>query len=328
MKFMLGVDGGNTKTLALVARDDGVILGTGRAGCGDIYGASSPAAAIAEIENAVNAALREAGIEHDELSAGAFSLAGADWPEDFNLLEDAMRARGYGQDVVVVNDAMGALRAGSPDGTGVVVACGTGAAVGARHPDGRIWHSSFWQQTQGADELSSRALRAVYRAELGIAPPTLLTERILAIFGAHSVEELLHQLTGRDLPRTEKRRQLVRPLFDAAEAGDAAARRILVSHGKALGDYAIAAARKVGLLDESFTLVLTGGVLRHPSPFLRDALVERVREAAPGVNAIQSRFEPAAGAVLLALDLLQIDPDATLMDQLEKTLPGAAFFAT
>src|SRR5215207_3134038 len=96
MKFMLGVDGGNTKTLALVARDDGVILGTGRAGCGDIYGASSPAAAIAEIENAVNAALREAGIEHDELSAGAFSLAGADWPEDFNLLEDAMRARGHG----------------------------------------------------------------------------------------------------------------------------------------------------------------------------------------------------------------------------------------
>src|SRR5215207_8247762 len=114
MDLVLGVDGGNTKTLALVARGDGVIIGTGRAGCGDIYGATSLAAAIAEIEHAVHAALTEAGIQSTELSAGAFSLAGADWPEDFRLLEDAMRARGYGQNIRIVNDAIGALRAGSP----------------------------------------------------------------------------------------------------------------------------------------------------------------------------------------------------------------------
>ena len=168
----------------------------------------------------------------------------------------------------------------------------------------------------------------MYRAELGIDPPTLLTERILAIFGARSVEEILHQLTGRDLPRSEKRPQLVRPLFDAADAGDAAARQIVISHGKALGDYAIAAARRVGLLEIPFTLVLTGGVLRHSSPLLRDSLVARVRDVCPGVRAIQSRFEPAAGAVLLGLDLAHIDTDAALLDRLETTLPGAAFFAT
>ena len=328
MNVVLGVDGGNTKTLALIAREDGAILGTGRAGCGDIYGAGSPAAAIAEIERAVDAALKEAGITTGALSAGAFSLAGADWPEDFRLLEDAMRERGYGQRIVVVNDAMGALRAGSPDGTGVVVACGTGAAVGARHPDGHIWHSSFWQEVQGADELSSRALRAVYRAELGIDPPTLLTERILKVLSATNVEEILHSLTARDIPRPENRRQLVRPLFDAADAGDDAARRIVISHGKALGDYAVAAARQVGLLNEPFILVLTGGVLRHPLPLLRDSLVERVRDAAPDVRVIQSRFEPAAGAVLMALDLMDVSTDATLLERLERTLPGPAFFAT
>ena len=328
MNLVLGVDGGNTKTLALIARDDGVILGTGRAGCGDIYGAGSPAAAIAEIERAVDAALTEAGISPAALSASAFSLAGADWPEDFRLLEDAMRERGYGQRIVVVNDAMGALRAGSPDGTGVVVACGTGAAIGARGTDGRIWHSSFWQEAQGADELSSRALRAVYRAELGIDPPTLLTERILAAFDARSIESVLHRMTARDVPRPATRRQLVRPLFDAADAGDAAARRIVISHGKALGDYAVAAARQVRLLGQPFPLVLTGGVLRHPSPLLRDALVERVRKAAPNVHVTQSRFEPAVGAVLLALDLAGAKTDAVLLERLETTLPVPAFFAT
>ena len=328
MNFVLGVDGGNTKTLALVAREDGVIVGTGRAGCSDIYGATSPAAAIDEIERTVNAAIKEAGIGSGEITAAVFSLAGADWPEDFRLLEEAMRTRGYGQNILIVNDAMGALRAGSPDGAGVVVSCGTGAAIGARHPDGRIWHSSFWQQTQGAGELSLRALQAVYRAELGIDPPTALTERILAFFATRDVEDVLHRMTGRELPRPENWRQLVRPLFEAADEGDEAARRILISHGRTLGDYVIVAARKVGLLETPFTLVLTGGVLRHPSPLLRDSLIGRVQDVIPDVRPISSRFEPVAGAVLLALDMACIETDAALLKRLETSLPEASFFAT
>jgi hypothetical protein len=120
----------------------------------------------------------------------------------------------------------------------------------------------------------------------------------------------------------------VRPLFGAADAGDGAARQIILSHGNALGEYAIVAARRVGLLGEPFPLVLTGGVLRHPSPLLRDALVERVRETAPDARAIQSPFLPAAGALLLALDSMHVVTEATLLERLESTLPGAAFFAT
>ena len=58
MQYVLGVDGGNTKTIALVAALDGTILGAGRGGCGDIYNApiegtnwpDSATAAIANIE--------------------------------------------------------------------------------------------------------------------------------------------------------------------------------------------------------------------------------------------------------------------------------------
>jgi N-acetylglucosamine kinase-like BadF-type ATPase len=181
---------------------------------------------------------------------------------------------------------------------------------------------------QGADELGAHTLRAVYRAELGIDPPTALTKSILEAFDAPSVEEILHHMTARDIPRKLHRSKLVRPLFEAADAGDDTARRIIMSHGKALGDYAIVAARKVGLLETAFTLVLTGGVLRHPSPFLRDALVSRVCEVAPNVRPLQSRFEPAAGAVLLALDLAHINTVTALLERLETTLPGPAFFAT
>ncbi len=174
MSYVLGVDGGNSKTIAMVARTDGAILGVGRGRWSDIYGAPSVDAALGEIERAVIEALNAAGVTREELIIGAFSMAGADWPEDFELLHAAMQQRGFGRTITVVNDALGGLRAGSPDGNGVVVACGTGAALAARSPDGKMWHASFWQEPHGGHDMGNKMLRAVYRAELGIDPPTAL----------------------------------------------------------------------------------------------------------------------------------------------------------
>src|SRR5687767_3184837 len=130
MSYILGVDAGNTKTVALVARLDGTIAGVGRGGCGDIYAGAD--GAVAQVERAVGAALEAAEARPLDLATGAFSMAGADWPEDFAFIESAVGRLGFGQRIIVVNDALGALRAGSPDGNGVSVVCGTGIAIGAR----------------------------------------------------------------------------------------------------------------------------------------------------------------------------------------------------
>src|SRR4051812_23234 len=123
----LGVDGGNTKSLAIVADLDGRVLGTGRSGCGDIYG-TTPEAALAELDRAISAALEAAAVRPEHVAAAGFSLAGADWPEDFTFLGAEMRGRvGDAAKTVVVNDAIGALVAGTPEGDGVAVVCGTGS---------------------------------------------------------------------------------------------------------------------------------------------------------------------------------------------------------
>ena len=184
MAYVLAVDGGNTKTVALVARHDGTIVGAG-----DIYHAGVDAD-LAEVERAVRQALDACSALPAELSSGVFSMAGADWPEDFDLLERSMRNRCFGQTITVINDALGALRAGSTDGTGVSVVCGTGLAIGARAADGRSWHGSFWLESLGAGALGRKVLRAVYRAELGLDPPTTLTGRVVDFFGYSSEEQL------------------------------------------------------------------------------------------------------------------------------------------
>jgi N-acetylglucosamine kinase-like BadF-type ATPase len=328
VSHVLGVDAGNTKTIALVGGMDGRILGQGRAGCGDIYGAASPEAAFAAVEAAVGDALRTAGVERSDLLAGVFSIAGADWPEDFDFIHAAMEQRILGRRIVVYNDAFGALRAGSPDGNGVVVVCGTGVAIGARAPDGRLWHTSHWQEPHGSHQLSQKMLRAVYRSELGIDPPTPMTARVLAFLGAPSVEAVLHHFTRRVGSHQADWGGLVRILLDEAAADDPAARKIVVDHGEALGDYVLAAARKVGLEQVPFTLVLTGGVLRHPSPLLSQTLVERVRATSPGVRPVNSRFEPAVGAFFLALEAAGVAIDETLVERTLPTVPPAAFFKT
>ena len=78
--LVLGVDGGNTKTVALAARPDGAVVGAGRGGCADIY--ETPLdVAIAEIEAAARASL-PVGAALQDVGTAVFSLAGADWGED------------------------------------------------------------------------------------------------------------------------------------------------------------------------------------------------------------------------------------------------------
>ncbi len=328
MSYVLGVDGGNTKTIALLARLDGRIAGAGRGGCGDIYGGVPAGVALASIEEAVIGALRQAGARPEAIEAAAFSLAGADWPEDFDFIRSEMQKRAFGANVIVINDALGALQAGSPDGTGVVVVCGTGAAIGARSASGATWHTSFWQEPQGSRHLGNKTLRAVYRAELGIDPPTALTGRVLQFFGQPSVEDVLHLFTARLGTRPSNVGGLARVVMDEAARGDATAGRIVQEHGTALGDYALASARRVGIEGTPFTLVLAGGVLRHPAPLLGAALVARVRTTSPEARVVNSRFEPVVGALFLALEAAGVAVDDELIARMTTTLPPRSLFET
>ena len=329
MTYLLGVDAGNTKTIALVAQPDGTIIGAARSGVGDIY-ASTPEPALKQIALAVDNALTQAGASRDEIASGCFSLAGADWQEDYDFLLAAMKEHKSGEIVAVYNDAIGALRAGSPDGTGVVLACGTGTAIGGRNAEGKYWHASFWQEAFCGHEMGSRALRAVYRAELGIDPPTALTAPILAHYRQPSVEALLHHYTARDhedFPAAKTAR-LSRIVLREADRGDEAALKIVGDMGRGLAEYALVAARKVGIEGTAFPLVLNGGVFRHHSNILINVILDGIRPVAPDVQVIRSRHEPAVGALMMAFEQNGIALQGEVLARLEASVPGHDLFHT
>jgi len=301
MTYLLGVDGGASKTIALVATAEGEIVGSGRRGGSSIY-EGEPTAMLANAIDACRDALIMAGITAPQVSSSVFSMSGADWPEDFALIRETFAGHGLGRRMTVVNDAVGGLRAGSATGPAVAVICGTGAGTAARGEDGRIWHSSFWQFGGGAIDLTRQGLRAVYRAELGTAPPTALTGAVLDYTGFETVEALLHHLTARGSVPVIRYAGFARVLLDIAMDGDPVAREIVSAFGRELGDDALAGARQVGIIHLPFTLVLGGSVFKHPEPLLAGALAARVREVAPSVTVVRSTFEPVVGALQLAFD--------------------------
>ena len=307
--YVIGVDGGNTKTVAAVADASGGVVGVGRGGGTDIYGCSSAEAACAELGRVIRRALDRAGCGSDGLAAGVFSLAGADWPEDYDRLRVYLETSfSFRFRPVVVNDSIGGLRLGGPDWEGIAVICGTGNAVGARRRDGAFFHLGFWPDTVGAVSLSQAALNAVYRDHLGIGPPTSLTARALDVFGAADPIELLHRFTRRDGSGRPELTRMSPALLDEADRGDGVAVDIVSGAGRSLGGQGRVSAQRIGLSLDGAPVVMGGGLFRHPTMILENAVMAEL----PGAVPLRTARPPVIGAVMAAADIVgrPSDPEA------------------
>ena len=308
----LGVDGGMTKTIALACGADGRITGHARAGCSDVYSVPDPDVAVSEIARAASAALAAAG--GGKPACAYYSLSGADWAVDIALYESELARRVPAARTVVVNDAIGAIRCGPDDGVGCSLVCGTGTALGARARDGRLWHMSFMAAPTFTTDLTRATLDAAVRSQLGLLPPSSLPARVAAAFGLPDAIAAIERVTGRGprLPRVS----LGGLLLDCASEGDALAlERVSWVAGEAAG-YLRVAARECGL-GEPTPVTLSGGVMRHASSLLIDALAE----ALPGCELLRARREPAHAALLAALE--EGGAAAVALD--DTALPGDLF---
>jgi N-acetylglucosamine kinase-like BadF-type ATPase len=324
--YLLGVDGGTTKTIALVADERGRVLGAGRRGGSNWTGAdvSTPMAVVVE---ASGEALRSAGLAGYDIALGMFALAGADWPEDHERRREFLEVAGLARRVVVKNDAFAGMRAGSDRPYGVVISAGTGTNTAAIAPDGREWAFGYYANYGGAGDLAGEVIAAVLRAEDGRGSPTLLAGLVLQRLKLPSVEALLRGMASGDV-RQADRLSLAPLVFQASAAGDAVADEIIVRHGAALAEYATALIRRFDMADLEFEVVLSGSVFKGEGSLLVDTVSDHVHRVAPRARVVRASFEPAIGAVLLAFDACDIPADQGVSRNLAETSPPASFYAT
>jgi N-acetylglucosamine kinase-like BadF-type ATPase len=299
--YNLGIDQGGTKTVAIVADDEGHILGRGF-GAGACHFFDGLPKAMAAVETAVQGALAQAGLALRDLHAVSAGMAGANWPDEIAALEAGLRKLIAIDNVRVCNDCLIALRGGTASPRCAVICAGTGLNVATRLTAAPhfVYNNYIEDTDQGAKALGGRALRAVFFSEIGALPPTTLTETALSFFGLESVQSLL---------LAYQRSQLRQPiqsfspfLFAAAEKSDRVALDVIYQFALSITRYPIAAIQKHGAHREEIDLVLSGGLFKAKCTLLAETIAAEIHRVAPAVRVIPAEYEPVVGALLQVLD--------------------------
>lgn len=324
--LFLGVDGGKSKTICLLATGDGTIVGVGRAGNAD-HSTVPLAVALDTVASAVSEATRQVGVSPDAVAVGCFGLAGAVWPEDFRELADGLRRRGLTRDVTVRNDAQVALRAASPSGEGIVVSAGTHLSVALRTPRGDEWFSG-WSSVDGPGgaEAGRRVAWAVIHAFDGRGPQTALADEVLLVTGSDA-EGLLRMMAGGELSESFTA-SLAPVLFRVYERShDPVARSIIDDLGSEMAGW-IPALRPRFPADQGVDVYCTGGLFHSEEPRLDEAFRSRVIASTPDARIHRSVQEPAVGALMEAIDHAGVPNLEHVVARIAASGPPTAFFAT
>ena len=303
MPIYLGIDAGGTKTHAIIADQAGHILGAGRAGSAN-WESVTLEGTYRELSGAIESALRESQIQISDISAAGYGLAGLDWPNDEVQLRTVVERLGISGPQILVNDAFVALRAGATKGVGVAAVAGTGTAIAGRNCRGELFRTfalgAAWGDFGSGHDIAELATRAVIHAYTGRGQPTSLTERFVAAYGARDILEVAERIS-RGL--ADNINGWLAPLvFAAANEGDAVAQEVVRSTGEELGRNAGAVARRLGMADKPFDLVMGGSVFSANESQLPDILLRYAREYAPLAQPVRLFCSPAVGGVLLAIE--------------------------
>lgn len=299
-RYLMGIDGGGSKTVALLADETGRVLGRGAAGASNFQVIGHPAAQAA-IQAAMISAWSDAGLASQPLSGLCVGLSGVDRPGERVLFQRFAAQIAPQAQVVIANDAELVLAAGTPDGWGLALICGTGSIVYGRSPAGRLARADGWGHLLGDEgsgyAIGLAALRAVMRAYDGRGPSTALSEAILTQWGLATATDLVARVY-QGLQGKHEIAALASTVEASAAQGDVVAEQILAAAGRELAVAAQAVARRLELVD-AVPCALAGGVIVAGRRVRRQFEIAATRSGLI-LHPIAAVPEPAVGAIKLA----------------------------
>lgn len=306
-RYLLAVEGGGSKTTALLTDLEGNPAGRGF-GPGSNPNAVGAEAAYKAIAMAIDGALINASGRVPEgsewqrtgIAAAALGLAGIDGPDDEARLKAWVRGQQLAERFVVVNDSELVVAAGTPEGWGVALISGVGSVCLARSPQGRTLRVGGWGHLLGDEgsgyRLAIEALRLATQTVDGRASADALLRAILRHWSLPDASALIRHVhapgvTPADIAGAAS------VVVTLAASGDAAARMLLDQSVKDLARQVDTAIRKLGL--DRPPLALAGSHLRGD---VRRGVLTAIESPLGDVAFVD---DPCRGAVTLAKRLMR-----------------------
>jgi len=316
--LVMGIDGGQSTTRALIADLEGNLLGLGVGGAANhIHEPGGPERLRQSLQAALNGALQSAS-----LPAGThFAVALCGMTGGGPLVEEICRQELPAKQVVVTHDTRTALYCITQGAPGAVVIAGTGSVAFGMNPAGETAAVGGWGYLMG-DEGSAywiavQAINACTRAEDGRIPATWLKRAILEHFGVDSLSALHRLIYSGQLSRADLA-SAARTVSDAAKLGERVATRILSGAGRELGLMAVVVLRKLRMQYHRVAVGIVGGVAAAPPP-LHQAFRERVYRSTLA-QIVRPRFPMVVAAVCMALEQAGVRVDEPLWQRLEEQM--------
>jgi glucosamine kinase len=302
-RYVLGIDGGATKTLAAVLDLHERTLRLGHAGPSN-EDAVGTRLAVKAILDATDQALAGANIAHAQLAAAVVAVAGTDTAAIDRHLH-ATRSDHW----IVVGDVVGAWATATGARPGIGAISGTGSnvfGVGRAHrPEGwvgRTWRAGGWGHLLGDEGsgywLGAQSIVAALRDRDGSGPPTALSDALLAFFRSPSVEALAASVYTTPLTKGEVAAFAVETSRLAHE-GDVVARGLYARAAELLGTQIRAVLTNTGLTG-AFPVGLIGSAFRAGEVFVAP-LSDAIRAFAPEARVFTVEMAPVGGSLLLGM---------------------------
>ncbi len=299
MSYILGVDGGGSKTEAAIIDENGRVLGRGLAG-GSNTNFVSRREAVASYVSAIRGALHEAALEPRQISAAGCTFCSAA-PDAFTEVGLPVKPIPIGEHRVAFE------RAGLERIYGVVLIAGTGSACFGYGESNKRFvaggHGPLLGDEGGGYDIGIQGLRTALKAVEGRKPPTMLTQAACEYFGVDSAKMVIRRLTGLQIKQPLIAGFAVK-VVECARQGDAAALEILKYAGTALGELAVFVAGRIFEASDEFPLVLSGGVF-NAGELVVAPLKLVVSAQFPKVQYFAARMSPGEAAARVTRKLVQ-----------------------
>jgi N-acetylglucosamine kinase-like BadF-type ATPase len=312
-KLILGIDGGGTKTHAVVVDLSGNILASA-AHSGANWERTGITATEIILQEIMHRVLDLTNSTTQDIVAATFALAGIDWESDLVLFKPVAKLLNLGDRAKFVNDSIAALFAGSPTGIGCVSIAGTGGKTSGRNQTQTLQTMGMdLGEGGGAGQLVSLALDHIARIYHGIEEPSEMTQLILNESGFKDEKALFKAVARYEFRLNE---EMAPKIFALAMGGDAGAIEITKHVAAQHASDAVAMINRLGLANTSVPVVRAGG-LHTASCAIFDSTFEKVlKSAQPGASSKVLTISPVYGSVVHAAHAYFGDIPKTFLENL------------
>ncbi len=312
-KYIIGVDGGGTKSDYLLFTTEGEFV--------DAYKVGSRSHEIlsggfAEVEEKVLADIKQLlaknNIAVSSVEAAAFGMAGIDTPvqlEQMNRILEKASLKKF----VVSNDSILGIKAGCPSGIGICSINGTGSVTTGIDEDGKILQVGgiglATGDHAGGYVIAALAVGAVYNYYYRCGEATVLTQKLMSLFGLSSHEDLYNYIGERFCVDRSLDKEIITILFEAANVGDAVAVELVKDIAREQAKSASGCIRNLNF-SKTPEVVLIGSVwTKAKCPLLLSYFRECiVQYTGLQVNPVPLQVVPAIGAIIWAMELVLKHP--------------------